>query len=140
MLSENLKITQLRKTILCTFVNIKNLKNTTDLLYEKIPETIGNIDIYKNLYTRDGVICIYYVDSSNKYVHDNTIKIHRKSYTNTLYTINALNAIIIRSNNNTVDHEYQIQWDIYRDRFLLNIDITDSEDIGMPLILLDNTK
>ncbi len=132
---------QQRKHILCTFINLKNLETTVDILRKNISTLVDDIRIYDNLFVRTGVICVYSVienteDLNAGYIHENTIKIHRKSYTNTLYTINGLNAIVRRSNNGVISDEYQVDWEIYRDRFLLNVDDGDIGDIGMPLELL----
>lgn len=133
---------QQRKHILCTFINLKNLETTVDILRKNISTLVDdNIRIYTNYFVRGGVICVYSVvenvnDLNAGYIHENTIKIHRKSYTNTLYTINGLNAIVRRSNNGVISDDYQVDWEIYRDRFLLNINDGDISDIGMPLELL----
>jgi hypothetical protein len=48
--------------------------------------------------------------------------IHRKKETNTLYTVNALNAIIRACNNGLLDKTFIINWDTYRDSLLLTQD------------------
>ena len=54
----------------------------------------------------------------------NTISIHRKKETNTLYTVNALNAIIRRVNNGVLDKTFQVDWNNYQNSFIL----TDGND------------
>ena len=49
----------------------------------------------------------------------NTILLHRKKETNTLYTINAVNIIIKDANNGILDKSYRIQWSNYRNSILL---------------------
>ena len=49
----------------------------------------------------------------------NTISLHRKKITNTLYTINALNELIKTINNGVLDTKYQVPWDIYRNMILI---------------------
>ncbi len=49
----------------------------------------------------------------------NTILLHRKKETNTLYTINAVNIIIKDANNGILDKSYRIQWGNYRNSILL---------------------
>ena len=41
----------------------------------------------------------------------NTILLHRKKETNTLYTINAVNHIIKDANNGILDKSYRLQWE-----------------------------
>ena len=50
---------------------------------------------------------------------DNTILLHRKKQTNTLYTINALNSLIQILNNGVLDTTYQLDWENYRNCILL---------------------
>ena len=45
--------------------------------------------------------------------------VHRKKDTNTLYTINALNELIITLNNGILDKKYSIEWERYRDTLML---------------------
>jgi hypothetical protein len=50
---------------------------------------------------------------------DNTILVHRKKQTNTLYTINALNELIKSLNNGVLDKKFPIEWENYRNCILL---------------------
>ena len=61
-------------------------------------------------------------DYSNFYenIHiPNTILVHRKKQTNTLYTINALNEVIKYLNRGVLDTSYKIPWENYRNCLLL---------------------
>lgn len=49
----------------------------------------------------------------------NTISIHRKKETNTLYTVNALNTIIRGANNGLLDKSFAVDWTLYRNSLLL---------------------
>jgi hypothetical protein len=50
---------------------------------------------------------------------ENTILVHRKKDSNTLYTINALNELIKGLNNGIVDTRYPINWQHYKNTILL---------------------
>lgn len=52
----------------------------------------------------------------------NTISIHRKKETNTLYTVNALNEVIRAVNNGVLDKSYQLDWQQYQNSFILTDD------------------
>jgi len=45
--------------------------------------------------------------------------VHRKKETNTIYTINALNELIMNLNNGVLDKQYPIEWENYRNTMLL---------------------
>ena len=50
---------------------------------------------------------------------ENTILVHRKKQTNTLYTINALNELIKSLNGGILDKKYSINWNNYKNCILL---------------------
>lgn len=50
---------------------------------------------------------------------DNTIMVHRKKETNTLYTINALNELIKTLNGGIVDKNFVVEWEHYKFSILL---------------------
>ena len=58
-------------------------------------------------------------NSSSESIIDNTILVHRKKQTNTLYTINALNELIKDLNNGVLDKRFPIEWNNYRNCILL---------------------
>jgi hypothetical protein len=70
----------------------------------------------------DELICTYNVDTGNMSsttIIANTILLHRKKESNTLYTINALNTLIRELNNGIADPNYKINWEDYRNTILL---------------------
>ena len=70
--------------------------------------------------SNDEYVCTYNVDQGNiNGLPDNTIMVHRKKETNTLYTINALNELIKKLNGGVVDTSYKINWLHYKNSILL---------------------
>jgi len=68
-------------------------------------------------------MCTYNIDSSGDVaILPDTISLHRKKQTNTLYTINALNECIKTCNNGVLDTSFQLEWDNYRNSILLTND------------------
>lgn len=49
----------------------------------------------------------------------NTISLHRKKETNTLYTLNALNEIVRRQNDGVIDNNFSVNWEDYRNTLLI---------------------
>ena len=65
-------------------------------------------------------MCTYNVDFGNVGAFmENTILVHRKKDSNTLYTINALNTLIKELNGGVLDTTYRINWPDYRNCILL---------------------
>ena len=109
----------LNNKLFCTFTNLDNLdgllKDITSkytIMYNKmfVLEIIG----------KDEYVVTYNVDQGNvSSIPDNTILVHRKKESNTLYTINALNELIKKLNNGVVDTSYQVDWQHYKNCILL---------------------
>lgn len=95
---------------------------------EKISSTL-NIDtkrifVFKNELNENEYILTYNLDpeyTNIKFssIWPNTVSIHRKKNTNTLYSLNAMNELIKQKNNGVLDKRYQIKWENYRDKILI---------------------
>ena len=68
------------------------------------------------------LMCTYNIDMGNASDSPlpNTILLHRKKESNTLYTINALNALIRTLNNGMLDTRFIVNWADYKNSILLN--------------------
>ena len=66
-------------------------------------------------------MCTYNIelDGSPTRILNNTILLHRKKESNTLYTINAINHLIKRLNNGVLDSKFPINWSEYKNSILL---------------------
>jgi hypothetical protein len=84
-----------------------------------IPER--RIFVFANAQAADNLYCTYNADATTQR-GQNTISIHRKKETNTLYTVNALNEIIRAVNNGVLDKTYQLDWSNYQNSFILTDD------------------
>lgn len=105
----------------CTFVPEENIENTVDQIKGSYSVLFDKIFVLESL---DGekIMLTYNVDmgnSSGDFLINNTILVHRKKQTNTLYTINALNELIKSLNNGFLDKSYAVNWNDYRNSILL---------------------
>jgi hypothetical protein len=114
-----LNTTDLNNKLFCTFVTEEAL----DFLIEDISKA------YSIMYNK---MFVLFVKSTNEYVITynvdqgnvenipvNTILVHRKKETNTLYTINALNDLIKKLNGGVVDVSFRVNWQHYKNCILL---------------------
>ena len=113
--------------------NIKDLNNKLFCTFTSGEELDGLVSELSTVYTiMYNKIFVLFVKSTNEYVvtynvdqnnvseiPENTILVHRKKETNTLYTINALNELIKKLNGGVVDMSYRINWPHYRNSILL---------------------
>ena len=110
----------LRTQLVCTFVKkyqvdttLNNISNLFELYNNKVflikAEGIDN----------ELILSYNVILNERKDFLPNSIMVHRKKDTNTLYTINALNELIITLNNGILDKKYSIEWERYRDTLML---------------------
>ena len=111
----------MKTQLLCTFAHRSDLNIITEYIQQSygIPER--RIFIFANAESGDNLYCTYNADAGTQR-GQNTISIHRKKETNTLYTVNALNEIIRSVNNGILDRTFQLDWSIYQNSFILTDD------------------
>ena len=105
----------------CTFTTNDNTENIIEKIKNSYVILFNKIFVLESL---DGekIMLTYNVDMNNSNsssIIDNTILVHRKKQTNTLYTINALNELIKSLNNGILDKRFPINWDNYKNCILL---------------------
>jgi hypothetical protein len=116
---ETSNIGDVQNKLFCTFVPL----NEVDSFIEEITSEytiLYNKIFVLHIKSNDEYVCTYNVDQPNvNNIPDNTILVHRKKETNTLYTINALNELIKSLNEGIVDTNYRINWQHYKNTVLL---------------------
>ena len=113
----------MRTQLLCTFTNNKVLSKTIDKIVDAYDILYNKIFVLKNADDVRELMCTYNIDANGDVkILPDTISLHRKKQTNTLYTINALNECIKICNNGVLDTSYQLEWESYRDSILLTND------------------
>ena len=114
-----INLSDLNNKLFCTFTDLDGL----DALLENIQSKYSII--YNKLFVleivgKDEYVVTYNVEQANiDSIPENTILVHRKKESNTLYTINALNELIKKLNGGVVDTKYRIDWQHYRNCILL---------------------
>ena len=111
---------QLMNKLFCTF--------TTKDRLEELLDTIKNeyVIMYDKIFVlesedSDEYLCTYNIEVQNTTtkVLPNTILLHRKKESNTLYTINSLNLLIKSLNEGVLDTSFRIDWQNYKNTVLL---------------------
>ena len=113
----------MRTQLLCTFTTQYNLEQTIRDITKHFKIIFEKIYVLQNEDKPKELICTYNIDKNDDVDFNkvkNTISLHRKKITNTLYTINALNELIMDINNGILDTSYQIPWDIYKNMILIS--------------------
>ena len=91
---------------------INELSSTYSIMYKKM--------FVLFIKSTNEYVITYNVEQGNiNTIPENTILVHRKKESNTLYTINALNNLIKKLNNGEIDPTYKIEWQNYKNCVLL---------------------
>lgn len=110
----------MKTSLLCTFTLKTKLDETIESIQNTYSIAFDKIYVLENKDNKREVMCTYninLIDRSDQL--PNTISIHRKKQTNTLYTINALNGIVSSLNNGVEDPTFIIDWEDYKNSILV---------------------
>lgn len=113
----------MKPQLLCTFAHRKDLDIIADYIIGSYTITEHRLFVFSDVNLRNNLYVTYNVETADTKRIPNTILIHRKKETNTMYTVNALNAVIREANNGVLDKTFAINWLTYRNSLLL----TDSD-------------
>ena len=105
--------------LFCTFVEEKGIDDFIFAISQEYTILYNKIFVLE-IKNSGEYVCTYNVDRpSVNAIPEDTILVHRKKETNTLYTINALNELIKELNGGIVDTKFRINWHHYRNTILL---------------------
>lgn len=112
---------QLKNKLFCTFSPKDKLNETLSTIQREYSIMYGKIFVLESTDSQE-LLCTYNieVEGSITKVLPNTILLHRKKETNTLYTINSLNLLIKSLNEGVLDISFRINWPDYRNTVLLS--------------------
>jgi hypothetical protein len=103
----------------CTFLQDEDVNEVVDRILEEHDILFNKIFVLVSV-DDDKTMLTYNIDGPIYNLQlPNTILVHRKKQTNTLYTINALNEVIRYLNNGILDTSYQVDWTRFRNCILL---------------------
>lgn len=108
--------------LLCTFSTVDGYNDDTDEIVKFYNVLFGKIYVLQNKDNLNNLMLTYNIKPSNlntnRYYTD-TISVHRKKDSNTIYTINSLNALIKDLNGGVIDRNFSVDWNQYRNIILL---------------------
>ena len=111
----------MKTQLLCTFTKRNIFNQTIDIIIRCNEIVFDKIYVFQNENEYNQLICTYNVEYDEDFVEGvpDTISLHRKKNTNTLYTINELNDLIRELNGGKLDKSFPIEWENYRNSLLL---------------------
>ena len=116
---EPITIRDVNNKLFCTFTDLEGLDQLVAAITSAYSIMYNKMFV---LYVKstDEYVVTYNVEQGNvDSIPVNTILVHRKKETNTLYTINALNNLIKKLNGGVVDPTYRVNWQHYKNCILL---------------------
>ena len=107
--------------LLCTFTNKEELKNTLQQIRETYHIVYNYIYVLQNKANLEELYITYNIDTQYNPSNplQNTILVHRKKQSNTLYTINALNELVKEENNGVLDKKFTIDWEKFKNSIIV---------------------
>ena len=114
-----INIRDVNNKLFCTFTTLEELDDLVNGI-TKAYSIMYNKMFVLYVKSTDEYVVTYNVEQGNvEAIPVNTILVHRKKETNTLYTINALNDLIKKLNGGVVDPSYRVNWKHYKNCILL---------------------
>lgn len=110
--------------LLCTFSTQGDYKSLVTLITESYSLSNNKIFIFSNEKNQDELFLTYNIWITGARKLSNTISIHRKKQTNTLYTLNAMNRLIAEENGGVFDKSFQLNWDLYKNSLIITNEIS----------------
>lgn len=113
------------RQLLCTFTNSNDFRKCADdvlkfyEIYSKRIFAFSNAKNPKEIYLTYNVLNMQ--RGAPKF--PNTILIHRKKQTNTLYTLNAMNRLI-EEENGQADNTYIVKWELYENSLIITGEVS----------------
>ena len=112
----------MKSQLLCTFTTKDNIDEIVKKITDAYTIVFNKVYVLQNENNVNELICTYNVDIEGGVDYNKvmgTISLHRKKYSNTLYTINALNECIKNLNNGVMDAKFQVPWENFKNMLLI---------------------
>ena len=113
------------RQLLCTFATSKDFREVSTSIRKFYEVYSDRVFAFINTQNPKEIYLTYNVLNMKKDApkFPNTILIHRKKQTNTLYTLNAMNRLI-EEENGRADKSYIINWKLYENSLIITGDVS----------------
>jgi hypothetical protein len=106
--------------LLCTFTNKETLFEVLHDIRQWYDIVYSSIYVLENVEDENELFITYNIEKNQNRVQlTNTILLHRKKMTNTMYTINALNELIKEKNGGKLDNTFIVNWDELKNSIII---------------------
>jgi hypothetical protein len=110
-----------KRQLLCTFSLAADVKTVIEEIKKFYQVQSNRFFVFTNVNTPKEVFITYNIlcEGRDFPKFKNTISVHRKKETNTLFTLNSMNQIIKDENNGVLDKSFSIDWTKYANSFVI---------------------
>jgi hypothetical protein len=108
-----------RTQLLCTFTTESSFEDLLTKIFDGYQLFSRKIFVLKLEPSKELVISYNIIPNREIKFLPNSIMVHRKKESNTIYTINALNRLIKDLNGGVEDKKYQVNWNDFRNSIIL---------------------
>jgi hypothetical protein len=110
-----------KNLLLCSFSSILSFKITIEEIKKFYVVNNNRFFVFTNVNAPKEVFITYNIAREGREFpkFPNTISIHRKKQTNTLYTLNAMNQIIKDENGGVFDKKFPVNWEHYSNSLII---------------------
>ena len=107
--------------LLCTFTTKDELQHILEQIKQTYYIVYNYIYVLQNKANLEELYITYNIDTQYKPTIPlkDTILVHRKKQSNTLYTINALNELVKEENGGKADKDFMVDWDKFRNTIIV---------------------
>jgi hypothetical protein len=117
----------MKKQLLCTFSKLDEYEKLLDIIKNYYPISNNKLFLFSNVKDQNIIYITYNIeinDNKNFSKFRDTIGLHRKKETCTLYTLNAMNKLITEENGGIFDNTYQLNWNLYSNCLILTGEVS----------------
>lgn len=105
--------------LICLFTLEPEIDNTVSMI-EKTYDIVFKRIFILSIEASPELICSFNIERGNvRKQLPGAMLVHRKRETNTMYTINSLNALVRSENNGILDNSYSVDWSKYQNSILV---------------------
>lgn len=104
--------------LLCTFSKKDAFQEEIESIAEYYQIVDGKVYVLESKANPTDIFLTYNVIKTGGQFYPNTISVHRKKEFNIIYSINALNGLILSENNGVPSSSHKISWENYSNCFI----------------------
>lgn len=111
----------MKTQLLCTFSRKLDYPSVIDKIKKFYDLSDPRLFVFETCNDGNSIVITYNVFITDDYLKKlpDTISVHRKKKTGTIYTLNAMNKIIEEENGGRLDRNFNLNWEMYKNCLII---------------------